>query len=209
MLHFPSVCLGPQRFMSAVASSALLDCCWKLDVQTGCGCGRTSDDRVSCQLCTSSSSSALCREQDWGEGSRQGFLPTASKTGTLRVDGSRHLDSACFFPPIDGVKFVALNFAVSFWWYRHLTVNAPKIKLVLGRIEPVIVCSRSLSHYPFWRRRKERNHASEGRRGRREARSRKEQTQTSSYTPPPPPRHRRCRTDRDRPFHCVSKPILG
>ena len=47
-----------------VASSALLDCCWKLDVQTGCGCGRTSDDRVSCQLCTSSSSSALCREQD-------------------------------------------------------------------------------------------------------------------------------------------------
>ena len=39
---------------------------------------------------------------------------TASKTGTLRVDGSRHLDSACFFPPIDGVKFVALNFAVSF-----------------------------------------------------------------------------------------------
>ena len=42
------------------------------------------------------------------------LIITASKTGTLRVDGSRHLDSACFFPPIDGVKFVALNFAVSF-----------------------------------------------------------------------------------------------
>ena len=37
----------------------------------------------------------------------------------------------------------------------------------------------------------------------REARSRKEQT--SSY----PPSDGRCRTDRDRPFHCVSKPILG
>ena len=50
---------------------------------------------------------SLHAEWDGGAG-------TASKTGTLRVDGSRHLDSACFFPPIDGVKFVALNFAVSF-----------------------------------------------------------------------------------------------